>query len=626
MPYHPSSSFTQYISNEDAAAVFDALIKKEGGSFFDGVLPFHNRALCILLDRETDTLYRHIQYLELPSKFTEAECSLFQKKKVILNDRETVIFVHESGRESGLFEEKISRMQGYIETTRKKMAAEQNMTPPTSVPTVPIFLDLERCSEMIFSVKKVLFYAGAGISAHHIPTNQALYRKFGYTPHAKYDPFISILLNDPERIKREFLINLTKMLKENPLPTAAHHAIAKLAPLLNAKLVTTNFDPYFELANIKPYDLWAEEELQWSPEVLRQISIILVIGCGEDSLNFIKKYKQHNPAGVIIAFNLDNHLDYLSNTDFLLQGDVQLTITELHKLIVKKIERKTYVPTLLKCDEDGLYPVTITRYGILPYYKDHQGRMLWGCVQSNRVGPITFSAPAGTQDIIINDATHEYTLEVGKPLPDLNLVYLQSYVGQYFRDDVYQTVLRLLEKHHFKILLENPFITALHETKEEHGLDIGPGGQNEYLIASSMAELPFQPPLKDLGSSGLQLWLVQLKSLQGVETQFTQKTEQKIRRNAGRKFYEKGCWNTLAELEATWYRENKYLRTNPPEEEKQKLVYAALGAYQEVLKLLQKLQSPNTEVQFERPLLAYSFFKWKNLVSSKADMLSPSLE
>jgi len=625
MPHSPSSSFPQYISNEDAAAVFDALIKKEGGSFFDGVLPFHSRSLCILLDRKTDTLYRHIQYLELPPEFTEAERALFQKKEVMLNERKTEIFVHESGRESGLFEEKILRMQGYIETVRKKIAAQRNLTPPTSAPALPTILDLKRCLEIIYSAKKVVFYAGAGISAHHIPTNEALYREFGYTPHAKYDPFISVLLNDTERIKSNFLINITKLLTENPLPTAAHRTLAKLTQLLNAQLVTTNFDPYFELSNIRPYDLWAEDEQQGSPEVLREISIIAVIGCGEDSLHFLKRYKQHNPAGVIIAFNTNHNLDYLTNTDFLLQGDVQLTIPELHRLITKKIERQTFVPTLLTCGEDNLYPLPRIRYGILPYYIDRKGRMLWGCVQSNRVGPITFSAPAGMQDIIVNNEVDEHTLEFGKPLPDLNLPCLQPYIGKPFRSNVYQMVLQILEKLQYKIFLEHPFVTALHETKEEHGLDVGPGGQNESLIASTMRELPLHPSLIGHGSSGLQLWLVQLTSPQGVEIKFTRKIEQKIFRNADRKFYEKGCWRTVADFEATWYRENRYFQSNPPKaEEKQKLVYGALEASRETLHMLQRLQSPSTESQPERPLIAYSFFKWKNLASSKVSLLSPT--
>ncbi len=60
------------------------------------------------------------------------------------------------------------------------------------------------------------------------------------------------------------------------------------------------------------------------------------------------------------------------------------------------------------------------RCGVLPYCLDKDNQIIWGCVESNRVGPVTIAPAAGIQDIFAIRDGQRFVLEVGKPFPDLN--------------------------------------------------------------------------------------------------------------------------------------------------------------------------------------------------------------
>ena len=67
-------------------------------------------------------------------------------------------------------------------------------------------------------------------------------------------------------------------------------------------------------------------------------------------------------------------------------------------------------------DSTGKYLFPNMPCGILPFYIVNN-KIMWGCVESNRVGAIAVAPPAGTQDIIIFKGDESLTIEVAKPFP-----------------------------------------------------------------------------------------------------------------------------------------------------------------------------------------------------------------
>ncbi|GEM_PF-3705036 len=57
------------------------------------------------------------------------------------------------------------------------------------------------------------------------------------------------------------------------------------------------------------------------------------------------------------------------------------------------------MPIEINYNENHQYYFPNTPCGILPFYIN-ENKIVWGCVESNRVGPIVVAPPGGTQDII----------------------------------------------------------------------------------------------------------------------------------------------------------------------------------------------------------------------------------
>ncbi len=202
----------------------------------------------------------------------------------------------------------------------------------------------------------------------------------------------------------------------------------------------------------------------------------------------------------------------------------------------------------LEKSADGKYPFPRTRYGILPWYINEQGQILWGCIESNRIEPVTLAPAAGTQDIIAIKDGLRLVLEAGKPLPDLDIPGWTK--GERFRDDVYQATIERLVDRGFDVYLENPLATAIHEAYEEHGINVC---DRRLLTRQLESLLPMITP-EHTDVAALCVWFPELDRthIDSINLRYTEKIDTKMRRNSGRQFYEKGCWVTLADFRARY--------------------------------------------------------------------------
>jgi hypothetical protein len=241
--------------------------------------------------------------------------------------------------------------------------------------------------------------------------------------------------------------------------------------------------------------------------------------------------------------------------------------------------------------ENGTYPVPRMRCGIVPYFVNKDNNIIWGCVASNRVGPVTFGIAAGIQDIVAIKDTHSVCLEVGKPFPDLGHDFLSAYVGALFRDPLYQEIIDCLIDNGFNLFIENPLKTAMHETKEEHGLDLDMEQGRDTDLLMALVPLPIEKLSGKLGANEQNFLLAQLKSIDTVKLSEVQKTDQKIKRNLGRQFYEKGCWKTLAEMRYAFDEETRKCPACPDVTSDQAaLIKGVMQTYQETISFLERLE------------------------------------
>ena len=242
----------------------------------------------------------------------------------------------------------------------------------------------------------------------------------------------------------------------------------------------------------------------------------------------------------------------------------------------------------LEKESGGLYPFPRMRYGILPYYVYPTGQVAWGCIESNRVGPVTLAPAAGTQDVIAIKDEQRLVFELGKPLPDFKVSGLT--IGQLFRDQAYQESIECLIENGFKVYLENPLATAIHEAYEEHGIDLD---HAKHLLNRSLELSPKVQTLIQKGiASPLCVWFPELISCEGITLRYTEKIDAKMRRNSGRAFYERGCWVTLEEFKAKFVQQKEMFSSlNEYTSVRIELITEAFTAFELHMQLLESIES-----------------------------------
>jgi len=261
---------------------------------------------------------------------------------------------------------------------------------------------------------------------------------------------------------------------------------------------------------------------------------------------------------------------------------------------------------------DGRYVYPCVRYGMLPYYKNLIGEIVWGCIETNRFEPITIEPAAGKQDIIAIKNDQRLVLELGKPLPDKSrdFNFLKPFIGQIFRDEAaYQDIIACLITNGFNVYLENPLATAVHEVYEEHGIDLRKTiGCDHYLLKVPLELLQFQLIPAQNGVAALGIWLPELASIEEINLRYTKKIDNKVRRNFGREFYEKGSWVTLVEFKTRFMQEKeKFSCLDDYTLVKVELINWAFKAYEVNMQFLERTErSLLSQTQLESPTIIVS--------------------
>lgn len=109
-------------------------------------------------------------------------------------------------------------------------------------------------------------------------------------------------------------------------PSAAHYAIAELANAKQCAVFTENIDVGHQKSGIKP--IMPDPTLRSQGAHFKAIDAIICVGLSHDDRGLLAFYKEHNPAGIIVAIDLKQP-DYLGEEDKLLVGDLQKILPEL---------------------------------------------------------------------------------------------------------------------------------------------------------------------------------------------------------------------------------------------------------------------------------------------------------
>lgn len=184
----------------------------------------------------------------------------------------------------------------------------------------------EQLAQMV-SMKKIIFYTGAGIS---VAAGVAAGPQLAKTTGIRGDGSLESLRNRMQNA--EAILNCFKQFFAAAFtaqPTKAHTALAQLALTNKCQVLTENFDLLHERSGIHPYKFLAKGiarfDADFGTESLRDIDAIICIGMQNDNRGLLAKYKELNPAGTIVAFDLKRPQFIVDNDDVLVEGDLQQT-------------------------------------------------------------------------------------------------------------------------------------------------------------------------------------------------------------------------------------------------------------------------------------------------------------
>lgn len=109
-------------------------------------------------------------------------------------------------------------------------------------------------------------------------------------------------------------------------PTPAHRAIVTIALSKKVQVMTENFDFLHQRSGIMPFCVSASSvRKQVAPDELKSVDALVCVGMSADDRGLLQWYKDQNPQGKIIAFNLEVP-QYVGPDDYVVLGDVQKTL------------------------------------------------------------------------------------------------------------------------------------------------------------------------------------------------------------------------------------------------------------------------------------------------------------
>jgi hypothetical protein len=244
-------------------------------------------------------------------------------------------------------------------------------------------------------------------------------------------------------------------------------------------------------------------------------------------------------------------------------------------------------------DENNQYIFPTTPCGVLPFFVNENNKIVWGCVENNRFDVKVAIPPAGTQDIVAIKDNTRLVIEVSKPLKDVGYDFLEHLTGKTISDQNYQDLLNSLTKEGFEVYLEHPLATAIHETQEEHGVDLRKQVGLHHHLLMTLFEFEPQLVLAKRGTTTQKVFVAQLENSEEIILSNTNKIEEKILLNKGREFYEKGIWTTLGGLKLNFLQEKE--RFNEKKQGSTELnIEATFRAWESRIELIEKIEASIT--------------------------------
>jgi len=177
----------------------------------------------------------------------------------------------------------------------------------------------------ILKDKTFIFYTGAGLSAASgVPTMSTLEKTLKIDLGIK--TWFKAALNNPQELADSFGEFTNAALSGQPTP--GHYAITQIAQDKKIAILTENIDLLQHKTGIAPEFIRSDKIYLAPQQDYLAIDYLICVGLSHDDCGFIAHYKAHNPAGRIIALDL-NTPNYLSETDYLLQADLQTVLPSL---------------------------------------------------------------------------------------------------------------------------------------------------------------------------------------------------------------------------------------------------------------------------------------------------------
>jgi NAD-dependent SIR2 family protein deacetylase len=116
----------------------------------------------------------------------------------------------------------------------------------------------------------------------------------------------------------------------NAKPTKAHFALHDIILKTWSLLIIENLDLLHQKSGDTPL---TRGNFSKSQMELSKADYVVTIGLASDESTLLNLYKKLNPKGIIIAININEDIDYLSNKDFVLQKNAQIAVPEILKKI-----------------------------------------------------------------------------------------------------------------------------------------------------------------------------------------------------------------------------------------------------------------------------------------------------
>ncbi len=182
----------------------------------------------------------------------------------------------------------------------------------------------------ILKDKTFIFYTGAGLSAASgVPTMSALEKVLKIDLGIK--GWLTAAIRNPEELANNF-DNFIKVAL-NAKPTPAHDAITKIAHAKRLAILTENIDLLQHKTGVAPDFVRSDKIYEIKQADYLAVNYLVCVGLSHDDCGFIAHYKANNPAGKIIALDL-NTPNYLSAKDYLLQADLQVILPNLAQYLL----------------------------------------------------------------------------------------------------------------------------------------------------------------------------------------------------------------------------------------------------------------------------------------------------